>query len=369
MRLIQIHAGLHKTGTTAIQHTLARLAPDLAAHGVALPWFGNRGHWHQALTEFATDPDRTAEAWGKLTRRATRSEAPRILLSSEYFLGADPLALRDALAGLGEAQVRFHIYLRPHIALLTSLYLHRVKTGRATAAPADLADARKIAPEFDHVPAIARLADVFGPDAIVLREFDPSRFSGGSLMSDAWEFLDLPRALMDEATDGGDIIVNPTPTAEQALLLLALAGRLRAIDALAADAEGMERTLALFHDALRARDIGPATPYRLPLGLQRAVKTACEPARAALADRLDRPASAAFLNETPLAPVPLSPIRFDMVKDSLAATAQGLRDRSQPGWADAVDRFAARLTAEPGAAGARLLHLPAIPSHLLEGAA
>lgn len=369
MRLIQIHAGLHKTGTTAIQHTLARLAPDLAAHGVALPWFGNRGHWHHALAGFATDPDRTAEAWGKLARRVARTDAQRIVLSSEHFIGADPVALRYALTRLGEARVQIHLYLRPHIALYTSLYLQRVKAGAVSAGPIDVADAYATAPEFDYVPVIAQFTEVFGAAAIRLREFDPARFVGGSLIADLWDFLDLPADLLDAATEGGDMIVNPTPTAEQSLLLLALAARLRAARGLVQDPQPLRRALSLLHDALRNRDGGASTAYILPMRLQHAIKAQCETARAALAPRLDRPASAGFLSEPLARPGPLAPIPYATAIDSLTATAQGLRDRDLPDWAAATERFAARLTAQPGADGTPVLHLPAPRAVLLEGAA
>ena len=369
MRLIQIHAGLHKTGTTAIQQTLARLAPDLAAHGVALPYFGSRGHWHHALAGFSTDPARTAEAWAKLTRRVAKTPADRIILSSEHFITADPVALRDAVARLGPAEVKVHLYLRPHIALYTSLYLQRIKVGSVTAPPTDLAEVYETSPAFDYVPAIESYMQVFGPDAIVLREFDPARFTGGSLIADLWDFLDLPAEMLGTATKGGDRVVNPTPNAEQALLLLALATRLRGARDLGPDPQALRRTLNLMQDALRARATGPATPYRLPLQLQRAIKAQYEPARAALAPRLDRPASPAFLDEPLARPVPIAPIPHALAIDSLAATAAGLRDHDLPAWANAVDSFAARLGAEPGPDGTPLLRLPTPRVTLLEGAA
>jgi hypothetical protein len=369
MRLIQIHAGLHKTGTTAIQHTLARLAPDLAQHGVALPYFGSRGHWHHALAGFSTDPERTAEAWTKLTRRVAKTQADRIILSSEHFIGSDPVALRDALARMGDARVQIHIYLRPHIALCTSLHLERVKAGVATSGATDLTRVDRASAAFDYVPAIARLTEIFGPDAIALREFAPAQFTGASLITDFWDFLDLPTALLDTATEGGDVIVNPTPTAEQALLLLALATRLRGARGPSADPQALRRTLSLLHDALRTRSHGPSTPYRLPMQLQRVIKAQFDGPRAALAPRLDSPASAAFLSEPLARPVPLAPIPHAVAVDSLVATAHGLRERDLPEWADAVDDFAHRLNTTPGADGTALLSLPAPRAAMLEGAA
>jgi len=359
MRLIQIHAGIHKTGSTAIQHKLARLAPDLAEHGVALPFFGSRGTWHHALAGFAANSEGCERAWARLARRAGKSDADRIVLSSEHFIRADPVALRDALAGMGEHEARIHFYVRPHVALFTSLYLQRVKAGAVTTSPMELAASYATSPEFDYVPAITRYREVFGADAVRLRAFEPERFEGGSLISDLWAFLDLPPALLATATEDGDCIVNPTPTAEQAVVLMALAGRLRAVMGWRGGPQPVRRALSTLLHELRARMAGPSTAYRLPMELQRAIKAQTEPGRAALAAHLDRPASDAFLTEPLVAPVPLAPIPFAAVTDSLAATAAMLRGRDWAAWAEATEGFAARLIARPGPDGTDLLHLPA----------
>lgn len=369
MRLIQIHAGIHKTGSTAIQHTLARLAPDLADHGIALPNFGSRGHLHHTLAGFATDPDGCARAWAKLARKLQKSDADRVILSSEHFISADPAALRDALARLGDETPQVHLYLRPHVGLFTSLYLQRVKAGVATGDPMTLAETYATSPEFDYVPVIERYLDVFGEGAVKLREFDPSRFEGDSLIADVWAFLDLPPALLAKATAGGDTIVNPTPTAEQAAILLALGNRLRAVMGWGRDPQPMRRTLWTLLTELRARLDGPGTPHRLPMALQSAIKAQVEPGRVALAPRLDRPASAAFLSEPLAAPLPLAPIPFAAVSDSLAATVAMLRERGWRDWADATERFAARLTARIGRDGTALLRPPGNPLPMAEGLA
>lgn len=369
MRLIQIHAGIHKTGSTAIQHQLARLVPDLAERGVALPYFGSRGHWHHTLAAFTSDPEGCTRAWARIARRATKSDAERTILSTEHFIRADPLALRDALAEMGDHVLRIHFYVRPHVALFTSLYLQRVKAGVATSGPADLAASYATSAEFDYVPAITRYMDVFGADAVKLRVFDPENFEGGSLMSDVWAFLDLPPDLLPKATENGDTIVNPTPTAEQAVLLMALANRLRATLGWRGGPQPVRRALSTLMGELRERLDGPSTAYRLPIELQRAIKAQTEPGRAALAPHLDRPASDSFLTEPLVQPVPLAPIPFAAVSDSLAATAAMLRGRDLAAWAEVTEDFAARLTSRPGPDGTPLLHLPAPRALHREGTA
>jgi hypothetical protein len=358
MRLIQIHAGIHKTGSTAIQHRLARLVPDLAEHGVALPNFGSRGHWHHALAGFASEPEAAERAWGKLARKLRRSGAERVLLSSEHFVSADPEALKAALERLGPHEPRLHFYVRPHVGLYTSLYLQRVKAGAAVVAPTNFAESYSQGAEFDYVPAIERYIEVFGADAVRVREFDPDRFEGDSLIADAWDFLDLPADLLPKAVGEGDTVVNPTPTAEQAVLLIALARRLRAAMDRGADPQPLRRALWSLLTDLRARLPEGGSRYRLPLTLQRAIAAHTEPARASFADRLDRPASPAFLEESLHPPEPMGPIPFEAARASVAAAAATLR---KGGWADlatVTERFAADLMPEPGPGGMAILRLP-----------
>lgn len=366
MRVIQIHAGIHKTGSTAIQLGLARLAPDLAAHGIALPNFGARGRGHHVLAAFASDPDACARAWAEAAGCAEEIGADRILISSEHLVGADPAALKSALAAFGPHVPRLQVYVRPHVALFTSLYLQRVKAGAARTAPTDLADRYMRSPEFDYVPTLERFIKVFGPDAVAVREFDPDRFEGGSLLADAWQFLDLPPALLPAATAGGDETVNPTPTAEQAALLMALARHLHDATPQKTDPLPLRSALRVLLDELRARLPGPGTRYRLPLPLQAEIRARMQPARAEFARHLDRPASAGFRDEPLLPPEPAAPVPMAAVEAALAATARLLRSRGWTDRAEATEDFAACLRPEPGPDGAPCVALTAHPYPLAE---
>jgi hypothetical protein len=369
MRLIQIHAGIHKTGSTAIQQKLARLAPDLAGHGIALPNFGSRGHQHHTLAAFKSEPEACADAWAKIARRVRQSDPARVILSSEHFVSADPVSLKAALETLGPHDLRLQFYVRPHIALFTSLYLQRIKAGAVAGSATDVAESYSLRPEFAYVPTIERFIDVFGPDAVRVREFNPDRFVDGSLIADVWDYFDLPKALLAKARLDGDAIVNPTPTAEQATLLLALGRHLRRGVGRLADPRPIRRALATLMGDLCARLTGPSTSYRLPVALQGAIKGQTEPDRAEFARYLDRPASPAFLDEPVVAPVPLAPVPFDAVAASLAATIAFLHKQ---GWADcaaATERFAAGLRSAQGPDGARTLRMPVPYAHSAEGMA
>ncbi|NKX44077.1 hypothetical protein [Roseicyclus persicicus] len=365
MRVIQIHAGIHKTGSTALQHRLARLAPDLAGHGIALPGFGPRGQGHHALSAFQHEPEACARAWARVARSLRATDAPRVLLSSEHFISAEPEALKAALDGLGPHEVRLHFYVRPHVGLFTSLYLQRIKAGVVRTGPVEVAHGYASRPEFDYVPAIERYIDVFGPEAVRVREFDPARFEGGSLMADAWAFLDLPAALRDRALAEGDAVLNPSPSAEQAALLFAVAARLRAAMARRLDPQVLRRSLAALFGELCARLADPATRYRLPLTLQEAIAESAGPARAGFARRLDRPASDAFLHEPLQRPDPIAPVPFEAVAASLSATAAAATRR---GWA-AVARSIDHLTAELRPADGALLRLDGLAPLQSEGLA
>jgi hypothetical protein len=359
-RLIQIHAGIHKTGSTAIQRMLARLAPDLSAHGIATPGIGNKGSGHHILASFANDPDGCEKAWAKLAGRLERETSDRVLLSSEFFVNADPKALHTALSTLGPHEVRIQFYVRPHIALFTSLYLQRVKAGIALADPTDLAESYARSAEFDYAPVIEAYIDTFGADAVRVREFVPSAFEGGSLMADVWSFLDLPAPLLQQAEVLGRDVVNPTPTAEQAVVLIALARRARAAMGSAFQPRALRRSLAYLLTELRARLPGQATRYRLPMDLQSAIADHMDGPRAAFARHLDRQPSAAFCAEPVTASSPLAPIPFQPVRDALAAVADMAHERGWTSLSRVVTRFADSLRRIVAPNGGDLLDLRAL---------
>jgi len=91
MTRLMLHAGTHKTGTTALQSTLARIRPQLADRNILYPDFSSqlggasRAH-HQFVSTVvhpATGRERAREVRGILDEQISGGRETQVLLSSE----------------------------------------------------------------------------------------------------------------------------------------------------------------------------------------------------------------------------------------------------------------------------------------------
>jgi hypothetical protein len=127
-----LHIGPPKTGTTSLQHALFEQQAELAARGVAYP--SRRPHERRAATwvSFPTPPSgytaQDAQAWKSLARRAARSGADRVVLSSEMFSAAGPEQI-DRIADDIGGDLQVVLTMRPLAALLPSRWQQSVQDG------------------------------------------------------------------------------------------------------------------------------------------------------------------------------------------------------------------------------------------------
>ena len=134
-----LHIGTHKTGTTALQETLAANRGALAAQGIVYPRLDAReaGH-HRLVTPWIDLAHRRyagpsgIELWQGLAERHAGGR-DTLLLSSEGFSRARPQAVDfAALAGLVAGFRRRSVvcYLRNQADYIQSIYLQVLKRGR-----------------------------------------------------------------------------------------------------------------------------------------------------------------------------------------------------------------------------------------------
>lgn len=139
-RTIFIHAGMHKTGSTAIQIFLTGNRDRLRDLGVYLPVVGTEvhSHNHTALVSATTRIDQAdpGNACERLRAELAHAGNPRqVLISAEQFsarFGHVPFLdkLGRLCASLGYAP---HViaYIRPQAAVINSMYTQHVKNWRA----------------------------------------------------------------------------------------------------------------------------------------------------------------------------------------------------------------------------------------------
>lgn len=228
LRLI-IHAGLHKTGTTAVQNTLAAGADRLRPRGVLYPHAGrsrpdySRGH-HNLAWELAGDR-RFRATLGTVDDVAAEIGAfdGDAILSSEDFetvLGA-PGRLRRLVRHprLRGRNVVILVYLREQVGYAESLFLelldHRSTIGARAFCDRILADGRLRFADwifhFDYERLHRRLARA-RLGSLVMRPY--SGMLGGSSIRDV---LDLLGVAEQGGFDDGDDRHNDRDTLAQSL--------------------------------------------------------------------------------------------------------------------------------------------------------
>lgn len=195
-----IHIGMHKTGSTSIQHSLASYSDDRFLYAALT---NTPNHSLAMYSLFAVDPGhhrlhRAAHRSGKtlsayleraetdLKRAIKAAKGRTLIISGEGIIGLAP----DEVAKLAERfrsdfdQVTIVGYVRPPAGFLSSALQQRIRGG---AARFDLARMYR-----NYRKTFAKFDDAFGAGNVRLWKFDPVSFPGKDVVKDFCARLDLP---------------------------------------------------------------------------------------------------------------------------------------------------------------------------------
>lgn len=142
-REVLLHIGPPKTGTTALQQSLAEARPALRRQGVLYP--GKRfSHWRASCAVMGTpatshpaDPPVDISYWDRLVEQVAH-RTDRAVVSSELFADADPSQARRIIEDLGGSAVRILITVRPLALVLPSSWQQSLKSGAPKPLPGAL---------------------------------------------------------------------------------------------------------------------------------------------------------------------------------------------------------------------------------------
>lgn len=192
---VTIHIGLHKTGSTAIQHYLWRHGLDLLQSGVYYPATGRPaseqlqfGH-HDIPWGFTPEgtepPDRTLE---RLRREIEATTMPEVILSSEEFSRIDPAVIPRLAAAL-PFPTRVLFYYRRQSEIVQGLYATDVLHNGERRDIADYAD--NFTGPLDFSRLARRWMNVYGREAVVARAYRPASFPDGNIVPDFLSALNI----------------------------------------------------------------------------------------------------------------------------------------------------------------------------------
>lgn len=237
---LDLHIGVEKTGTTAVQHALAANRDRLAAAGVLYPTALGRTN-HTDLAAIGRGPDApatplhpgagTASPGGSHDLLHDRADAlraeldaarpSRLLLSNEHCSSrlVHPHQVERLWAWLlevtGAVEARVVVYLRRQDALLDSHYSTQLRAGGLEELlPPTPGLIRRLC---DHEAMLRRWSAVVGQDAVMVRRYHRPSLVGGGIVTDFAAALDLP-----ELAPPTDPAPNTGLGGAQQLLLLAL---------------------------------------------------------------------------------------------------------------------------------------------------
>lgn len=193
---IFLHAGVWKTGSTAIQTFLAKNADQLRVRGVLIPEYArnmqNYNHLFERLV--ARDEAGVQSVSESIARDIAGASPDTLIISSEHFWHAPPDVLERVAAMLRQFSddVRVIAYIRPQDDMWASLYAQQAKFFRVRSA-------HNIWGNGDYIgPAIAENAmfyhrcftvyqQIFGAGSVQLKLYDRRAFRDGDIVQD---FLD-----------------------------------------------------------------------------------------------------------------------------------------------------------------------------------
>lgn len=211
---IVFHLGDPKTGSTAIQETLATGAFRCATRSLVYP---ARLHHHLLARSFyvSSEIEARPRRMRRLAEAVERSDADTAVVSAELFQWVDPVDLKQAietwLPGYTE-RVRLIAYVRPHAERLLSTWAERTKQGFITGPMETLHKQFLRKGGLAYARRFGRWRDVFG-EALTLRPMIRERLKNGDVVED---FLDF-------ALCGAEVELLPRPPSNASLTLQDLA--------------------------------------------------------------------------------------------------------------------------------------------------
>jgi hypothetical protein len=229
-----LHVGFHKSGTSALQESLANQRDELHKAGVLYPSIGKKAH-HRVAWGLSQRPwgwkakgaEKTPyKTFSRMASLINISPAKKIILSSEFFAELEPEHIHKLANSIRGRQIKILFTLRPLAKLLSSSYQQYLKFGIKADyvewlhSVLDEPGVSKINPTFwkrhMHGEVVAKWAKIFGKDNVSVLIVDEQKPE--FLYESINDYLGLPAGFLKPEQEGS----NRSLSAEEVSLLLEL---------------------------------------------------------------------------------------------------------------------------------------------------
>ena len=183
------HCGIHKTGSSYLQHTLKDNTAVLRRHDIYFPtdphpYFQATGNHSAIALEYVPDAD-VEDLFQRM--EFVGSTCKTLLVSGEEF--ARKLPVDDFLPKLirasGDAHLRFVFYLRRHDHLRESIYAESVKSHQT-------GDINGTEFQFDYFETLRPFVEAVGLQNVITRPYNPRLWAQGRLEADFCHAIGFP---------------------------------------------------------------------------------------------------------------------------------------------------------------------------------
>ncbi len=225
-----IHLGYNKTGTSTIQSYCHRNFEILKEEGLYYPKTGIYDHAHYGITKFFLNQPNSENILIKedfleqLKSEILDSSCNKILLSSEYFILANPTQIKNfrefLLHEIKPESIKLIVYLRRHDTWFESLFNQAVKTMDSYPFKLDIRDYILYAlswPACNYYKVLTKWANIFGDESIIIRPFEKSQLFNGDVLHDFFKYVHPSHKVITDSSE----IKNPS-LSHQKLYLIGL---------------------------------------------------------------------------------------------------------------------------------------------------
>jgi len=231
MKALVIHAGLPKTGSTALQVFLARNHAALRRQSFDYFRLGefkegsagkiSSGNGFLVARSLLPPGDGSATTnpashLAALTRAIAASPCETGILSSEYFAHADTARLTDWVTALRAAglRVRLMYFIRDQVQALSSMYVQFVKRSHCRETPeAYVARNFRDIPFLKHASFHKGQCEIFGADNVVCQTYEAATASPGGIGASFLRAIGADPSAMQVDTETVNTGLNPAELA------------------------------------------------------------------------------------------------------------------------------------------------------------